>query len=311
MQLRRWSDAAREFGEVISSGRYTLASNYVDNFTVSGENNPESVFEVQFSGELRGGGQDVAGASEGANRARFFGPPGFGFADGEARRWVYDEFLLERDANNNVDLRLNATLLHNNYLDLDPTRAKLTVTDTVTYGTGFNRLFPPGTGNNRRLFWRKYLNDRTLTGPENFDSPINFRVIRYADVLLLYAEALNELGRTAEAYPLIDQVRLRANMRTLQASGKAGLTQDQMRMQLMHERVVELAGENVRWFDLQRWNFLSTEAGTREITTDDVAPRLHDSFDTDFTNFEIGKSALLPLPQTDVDISGLQQNPRW
>jgi starch-binding outer membrane protein, SusD/RagB family len=300
MQLRRWSDAARELGEVINSNEYALAANYLDNFTVAGENNRESVFEVQFSDELRGGGQDVAGASEGGNRAQFFGPPGNGFTDGEARRWVYDEFFAEPTANGSVDPRLHVTLFHNYHQALDFTRPKLPGADTLVYGQGFNVRYPYSSPNNRRLYWRKYQNDRTRTF-ENFDSPINFRVIRYADVLLLYAEALNELGRTPEAYPFINQVRTRVGLSTLENAGKANLTMQQMRMQIMHERVVELAGEGLRWNDLKRWGYFEDPALVAQLR----------ARDPDFDNFEIGKSELLPLLQTDVDIANLRQNPGW
>jgi hypothetical protein len=126
-------------------------------------------------------------------------------------------------------------------------------------------------------------------------------VIRYADVLLMYAEALNELDRTAEAIPFVDQVRQRAGLRTLAEAGMGSLSQAQMRDQLMHERATELAGENVRWNDLNRWGLLDSPAGVEMLR----------SRDPDFSTFQIGKSKYLPLPRTDVDISDLDQNPGW
>lgn len=298
MQLRRYPDAVRELGEVVTSNRYSLAPNYLDNFTEAGENNSESVFEVQFSGALRGGEQDQSSASEGSNRAQFFGPPGNGFSDGEARRWLYDEFLLERTANGAIDPRLDVTLFHNHHVNLDPAQPKIPG-DTLVYGEGFNVRYPYGTRNNTRLFWRKYQNDRTRNF-ENFDSPINYRVIRYADILLLYAEALNEAGRTSEAYPYINQVRQRVGLRTLEQAFPSTLTQEQMRMQIMHERALELGGEGPRWTDLRRWQPWSTPAGLQALI----------ARDPDFVNFVPGKE-LLPLLRTDVDISGYQQNPAW
>ncbi len=299
MQLRRYPDAVRELGEVVNSNRYNLVPNYLDNFTVAGENNAESIFEVQFSGALEGGEQDQSSASEGSNRAQFFGPPGNGFSDGEARRWLYDEFFLERTASGGIDPRLDVTLFHNHHENLDPTRPKLPGGDTLVYGTGFNVRYPYGSRDNTRLFWRKYQTDRARNS-ENFHSPINHRVIRYADILLLYAEALNEVGRTGEALPFINQVRQRVGLRTLEQAGLGSLSQEQMRMQIMHERALELAGEGTRWTDLRRWQPWSTPAGLQALI----------ARDQDFVNFVPGKE-LLPLLRTDVDISGYQQNAAW
>ncbi len=147
------------------------------------------------------------------------------------------------------------------------------------------------------LFWRKYQNDRTRTF-EDYHSGINIRVIRYADILLMQAEALNNLGQTAAAIPLINQVRARAGIVPLAGS----FSQAQMKTQILHERAVELGGEGVRFFDLTRSGLLDNQAGVDQIKTRDQ----------DFLNFVPGKSALLPLPRTDLDIDkGLKQNPGW
>ncbi len=282
MQQRRWADAAAQFNEIITSNRYQLAPNYLDNFMMNTENNPESIFEVQFSDQLQGDGQDVPGASEGNNRAQFFGPRGIGWSDGQPREWLFAEFNKETTEAGTPDPRRDITLFHSG----------LTVYGRTYADREFN--------NPNELFWRKYQNDRTRTF-ENYHSGINFRVIRYADVLLMHAEALNELNRTAEAVPFVNQVRERAGLRTLAEAGMGSITQDQMRTQLMHERVTELAGENVRWNDLNRWGLLDRPEGVQMLR----------ERDPDFSTFQIGKSKYLPLPRTDVDISDLTQNPGW
>jgi hypothetical protein len=282
LQLRQWADAERELKEVISSNLYSLVPDYLDNFTMTNENNKESVFEVQFSDALQGDGQDRPGASEGNNRAQFFGPRGIGWSDGQPRRWLFDEYMTETDKNGQPDPRRDVTLLHS---------------DLTVYGQTYAQR---GYNDPNELFWRKYQNDRTR-GFENYHSGINIRVIRYADVLLMYAEALNELNRTVEAYPYINQVRTRSDMKTLEEAGKAGMSQEQMRMQIMHERVVELAGESVRWNDIQRWGLTNTPQGIALLK----------AHDPDFENYQNGKSELLPLPQTDIDISKINQNPNW
>ena len=88
---------------------------------------------------------------------------------------------------------------------------------------------------------RKYQSDLAI---EN-DSDINFVVFRYADVLLMLAEAL---GETPESYDLINEVRNRAGLSDIDAA-----TPGTFEEKLLHERRVELAFENHRWPDLKRF----------------------------------------------------------
>jgi hypothetical protein len=88
------------------------------------------------------------------------------------------------------------------------------------------------------------------------NSPLNFPVLRYADVLLMKAEALNELGQTAQAQLLatdgnatLNKVRVRAGLLSV-----TGLNQADLREKILHERRMELAFEGQRWFDLIRVN---------------------------------------------------------
>ncbi|ASV31037.1 RagB/SusD family nutrient uptake outer membrane protein [Maribacter cobaltidurans] len=79
------------------------------------------------------------------------------------------------------------------------------------------------------------------------DSPANWKVLRYADVLLMYAEALNENGKTDQALEYLNQVRTRVEL-----AGYSGLTQDETRNKIYDERRFELGMEGHRWFDLVR-----------------------------------------------------------
>ena len=73
--------------------------------------------------------------------------------------------------------------------------------------------------------------------------------MRYSNVLLMKAEALNELGRTAQAIPLINEVRdVHGDMPAM-----TGTTQEAVRAQIEHERMIEFPLENWRWYDLRRW----------------------------------------------------------
>ena len=141
-------------------------------------------------------------------------------------------------------------------------------------------------------------------------SPLNYTAIRYADVLLWKAEALNELGRTSEAEQPLNMVRARArgsyefnpnsysykynptngvitDLGTLVPPPAVfipdvtGVSQEQMREAIIHERRVELAAEGHRYFDLVRWGL-----------ADDL-----------LEGFEIGKHEVMPIPQDEMDVN--------
>lgn len=119
----------------------------------------------------------------------------------------------------------------------------------------------------------------------NYDADVNWVVLRYTDVLLMYAEAL---GPSSEAWNLIDEVRERAG---LSEADRAGDFYEQ----LLQERRVELAFENQRWIDLRRFS------QNYDISIED---RLASEVDN-ISNF----TELFPIPQREVDVAGLDQNP--
>lgn len=303
MQNRRWADASTQFTAVIGSGLYKLTDTYTDNFRHTSENNSESIFEVQFSDAKRGGNdQDDATSSEGGQRSQFFGVPGFGFNDGEVRPWVVNEFLKEPTAAGQRDPRLASTVFYNRFDQTQFPSALPVDNDRGVYSQGnFETRYAGDARNLARVYWRKYQTDYYRTF-EDFDSPINQRIMRYADVLLMQAEALNEQGQTTTAIPLINQVRQRASTGLAPLGTSAStFTQASLRAQIMHERVTELTGEGTRWFDLRRWNYFNDQTGISSLA----------AHDADYTNFVLNKSRLLPLPQTDVDLAKLTQNPGY
>ncbi|WP_439415937.1 RagB/SusD family nutrient uptake outer membrane protein [Larkinella sp. GY13] len=99
------------------------------------------------------------------------------------------------------------------------------------------------TGGDNPYYTRKFLDQPPTTNESDNDWP----VIRYADVLLMYAEALNETGNTTDALVSLNQVRSRAGL-----AAKAGLSQEAFRLAVEQERRVELSFEAHRWFDLVR-----------------------------------------------------------
>ena len=123
-------------------------------------------------------------------------------------------------------------------------------------------------------------------------------MIRYADVLLMYAEARNELNDQAGARTALNLVRARATVTPV----PAGLSQAAMRDAILHERVVELALEQTRWLDLKRQNLVSSPAALAAAKTRDA----------EFNFFTIGRSELLPIPQAEINNNpNARQNPGW
>lgn len=267
---------------------YNLVPNYRDNFVIDTENNIESVFEWQFTiNPTEVTDDDVATPNHnyGTSISQFLAPPGIGWSDAEARTWTINEFLQEQTTTGDRDPRLAASLLFANTDERGPDF-------TIVYGQTFTQRYGP---DNQRAWFRKFLNDH-WRNEEGYRSPNNYRFIRYADVLLMYAEVLNENGKTAEAYPLVDRVRQRAGLAPLSQT-QPGLNQTQFLEQLKHERLLELMGEGHRWADLVRWG--------------DVGPGLAQR-DPGFNNFQVGRHEFLPIPQRDLDINkSLSQNPGW
>jgi hypothetical protein len=288
LQQKKWQPAADAFKAVVDKegAVYGLMENFMDNFTHLKENNKESVFEIQF------GNQDGSymNANEpnpelGSQRPRFFAP--VGFRDAFAYRWVVNEFHKEKTITGQRDPRLAVSLFYDSTDVRGPDF-------TNVYGETFTKRFGK---NNKEVWFKKFLNYYHESG-EDWSSGINLRVIRYADVLLMYAEALNNLNKTAEAIVQVNKVRARATMRPLMTS----MTQAAFQKQLEHERFVELIGEDVRWTDLARWGYF--EEPTKLA--------LLKQRDPEFNSFEIGKSRLLPIPQIEIDLNNeFQQNPGW
>ncbi|MCM5528250.1 RagB/SusD family nutrient uptake outer membrane protein [Parasegetibacter sp. NRK P23] len=287
-------DALRWLVEGDGRSLYDLTANYADNFRHTTENNIESVFEIQFKMRAENSGEDGPTSNVGTSRAPFFGPPGHGFNDANMNRWVVHEFLKENTTGGQRDPRLAITALY------DSTDVRGPDFSIVYGGTFTSKNYDANTRN--RVWYRKYLDDYfRINEFEIFNSPVNFRVIRFADVLLMYAEALNEVNRTAEAYAHVDRVRQRAGLQRLSVT-MPGMNKEQFLRQLMHERITELTGECTRWNDLARWGFFDDATKLAELK----------ARDPEFNNFVIGRNKYMPIPQTEIDINpNLKQNDNW
>lgn len=221
LYMEDWSKAAEMAKKVIDSNQYGLLENFGDNYKLEFENSMESIFEVQFQGASQTG--------DGASYSHYNLPASAPNVEGNA----FEHILPTENLVNSFDTedkRRKATL----FMEGDDFFG-------VPYDPGWSE-----TGYSPAKYVTVdplYAGGTVPGGP----SPLNFHIMRYSEVLLIYAEALNELSRTDEAYQYINQVRERAGLNPL-----SGLTKDQFREALYKERRLELVQEADRVHDLVR-----------------------------------------------------------
>lgn len=206
---RKYGPAAARLKEVIDAGTYDLLTNYADVFRPANKNHRESIFDVQYKKGNLGEGSPFANA---------YAPENSGNA----------VIAFGGDGNNQP-----AADLINSYEAGDP-RRELSLATSFVNPSGVRIAYN---------FIRKYTDPPVV----KYDSEDNWPVLRYADVLLMYAETLNEQGQTAAALPLLNRIRRRVGL-----PEKAVTSQADMRLALENERRWELAFEGHRWFDLVR-----------------------------------------------------------
>lgn len=301
MQLHEWEEAKESlYWLVEGDGKkyYGLVANYGDNFSSKTENNTESVFEIQYSDVHQAPAGDGVGDMNpnlGQHRGKFFGVPEICWVDSEMRPWVVEEFKKEKNRSGGVDIRLKYTAFYDKlHTDFG--------NDEKIYG----RLSRDQWGKSNwsgRVFIRKYTSSDERNVEDNYN-PINIRIVRYADVLLMYAECIAESrGDLAEAVGYVNQVRARANMPDLAVNHPdAASDREQFLKRLQMERVLELATEGHRWADLRRWGLVDTQEGVSELITRDA----------DFANFVVGKHNCLPIPSNEKNNNpNIEQNPNY
>lgn len=268
---KKWDLAKSTANLVIQSGLYDLSTPYSVIFGESGENSKESVFEVQAAAT------PTEPTRYGVQYAANQGVRGTG-------NW-----------NLGNGFNVPSTYLEAAYETGDPRKAR-----TILYSGGtsvYNETVPAGLPN-------PSYNHKTLISPtyrarylNNFGYWMNVRILRYADVLLMYAEASNELGgadNVQEALSKLEMVRSRARNGNNTILPKVTVTdQSDLRNAIRHERRIELAMEHERFFDLVRWGI--------------AGPVLRAAG----KGFVDGRDELIPIPQAQIDLSKgvLTQNP--
>ena len=291
-----WQAAKKNIEDILALNIYSLCDDWMDNFTEDNENNSESLFEINFKDGL------INGKEVGNQRPKFLGlylSDGSGaWNDGSARDWLLDEFNKERDKDGNVDMRKFHTLFY-----YDPAEPQ-TATANYYGKTWLEWCAQEGYQNDQfphACYWKKYTSVETDNKNEDYSSGANLRILRLADIYLMYAECINELnGDRATAVEYINKVRRRVNMADLNPSGFT--TYDELLTQIKHERLVELCGECTRWFDLDRWGDIHDQAKVNEIAERDI----------DFRTYNVGKNHMWIIPNHEINLwDGLTQNPGY
>lgn len=162
--------------------------------------------------------------------------------------------------------------------------------------------------NNDVYLWRKFVPEGDMNGgiTNRSHTPINYAIVRYADVLLMQAECLNELGDQAGAVALVNQVRARSNMPGINSgpSWLAANSHDEVFDRIKHERRIELACEGHSYFDMKRWGLLETLNGVSERTVS--------LSKSTYTRKVTERDYYWPIPSGEIDKNeSLTQNPGW
>lgn len=265
----QFTEAKNLTEEIINLGIYTLWANYIDVFDIANENIKESIFEIQFTST----GDAINSVS--SSFQGFFKPPAQVLppAPGE-----FSGFGDNPVTKNHFDI----------YTDGDERK-------------DVNVLFVSGAPSSIQFpyYVNKYQDPDAVSVQ---DGGNNYYILRYADILLMYAEAINELnGPTIEAYDAFNKVRRRAYGFPINSISTAdlisGLTKEQFQDSLELERRREFAFEGQRRFDLLRWGKLkdAVEAQDPSIAVQD-------------------KHKLFPIPEQEIIVNDLlagDQNPGY
>lgn len=332
----KWADALANLKNVITSGPYSLLPEYGNNFRLSGDNSPESLFSIQFTAD--------AGQSYNGNRGgtlNFGGPNGWCCGFYQPTQDLVNAFQTDGDGLPLLDT-FNQSDVKNDYgiNSSEPfTLHTGTLDPRLDFTVGRRGIQFNGWGLMPGKDWIR-ANFADISGPymgkkhiyhagEDANvgtggwgqqhSGINYHILRYADVLLMAAEAAIETGDLALGLDYVNRVRNRAKTSTPVKDGNGApaanykiepypsfASQDYARKAVRMERRLELGMEGHRLFDIRRWG-----NGVQIMNAYRVnEARVIKSFAGKMTPYET-KHDMLPIPINAIDLSGgiLTQNP--
>ncbi|WEA00593.1 RagB/SusD family nutrient uptake outer membrane protein [Mucilaginibacter sp. SJ] len=305
--LARWKTALAACQAVVdlagaNANAIGLIPNYSDVFSLSNEDNKEILFNIEYTSN---------NSSEGGNNELPFGPSKLSTQSGVAGSWgaaaivpEYADSYLMKDgltaatspfysaANPflNRDPRFYTTFFLANYTVLSDGSLFYPFYLNSFAGSAYRTAYP--------ISVRKGIDENAKNQSYDNEQAPNFIVLRYADVLLMLAEAENEVnGPTAKAYSAVNQIRQRAAMPIL----IPGLSQADLRTAIMNERKWELGYESVRYFDIRRWKTAETVMNSlTKAASFGIAPPKH---------FYAPKNYFWPIATNSIDADpNLKQN---
>lgn len=289
-QAVKWGKA------VVDSREYSLDKEYFTNFLLAGENDKESVFEIQYMEDEMSDYGEGEGFTRGTftlilqrSRSSHFGQAGWGF--NKPTENLYAEY-------EPGDPRRDETIWRPAEGEMETPAQEIYLGDSLC--------------SRKYAMYTDGADGKCYKLTHDSRGPLNNKQIRYADVLLMYAEACCETGDLATAKSLLKQVRDRVGLATefpmtVTVQNKPATyadSQDGIRQAIRHERRVELAMEGHRWFDLCRW-------GIAKQTMDAYLKGETAEVQAESATFEQGKHELFPIPSKEIDITGIEQNPKY
>jgi starch-binding outer membrane protein, SusD/RagB family len=319
----RWADVATECEKLIdntANGTYALFPSYANLFLPAAENSSESILALGFAPEVRthSNFRDFVPISIG-DRVNNIGP---------TQELVNDYLMLngraitetgsgyaEATPYANRDPRLTATIVYDGYRWTKPDGSTTTIfikPGSTPANTDARNEFGKQNASPTGYYVRKYY-DPTAT--VNFLSALDLMLIRYADVLLMYAEAKNEQGQLTAAIwdRTIGALRRRAGLDAAALTYPTGANQASLRDAIRRERRTELAMEGLRVFDIRRWRTAETVLNGFARGAKFGDPAVDNGFiRADRRTFDKDKHYLWPIPQIERDLNqNLTQNPKW
>lgn len=318
----KWQLAAEAAGEVINSGKHNLLPDFEQLWknTCNGIWDPtESLIEVSFYSPTVTGSSDPVGRIGKWNGVRTTAVAGVRGSCAGNVKVVYP--FVDEWRSHKGDLREPLSVANYRYYDNDDipdlwVRGSNDSQETALANDADPTKKQKEKQNYTPAKWdvEKYVDGANYL-LNNDNSNVNWYFLRYADVLLLYAEALNEWkgGPTPEAYAAVNKVRRRGygNPTDGSADLAEGMSQEEFRQAVRKERGYELAFEGHRRLDLVRW-------GIYYETVQDTYEALASWWESDGSfNYTVrrytvkGQHEFMPIPQRDVDLCKFEQNPKW
>ena len=268
-----------------------------ENNSYPSENNRESIWEVQYSNERINSGWLPGWQWSGSLNTQYFSVHSNSYKNQEVHPdWFYACEVTGAPAGFDRDPRAYASCyIDGDTMHIDPANTyykkynSFINTKRIAAGRGLDHAGQPTISFGMKKYYFPVYDQEGTASPNN--DPTNRRVIRYADVLLMYAEVMLLIGDDGTGLAALNEVRTRVDMPPI-----AALTRDA----IIHERDIELAFESHRWNDLVRWSFDPSWG----INWDEIlGPGI----------FQVGKHEYLPLPVSEIDVNNgaLKQNPGW